>query len=275
MARTGSWARTIELFIFVTLIALGGTTIVAASWARDYSQPRATLLGSDRGISVLITAGPARVLIVNGTDPAALGNAVSEARHPGLDRLDLLIVSSNSAASGLAARAIGILQPRLVITVGSPPPLAQSGIDRGKMIEDSTEIALPDGITVSIDIWPAAGSEIDDVTWAATIQRGGATIYWVSDREALSQDSMPEDADVTVIGRGQPTGDTPFPTTRAIVVAGESISGPELRALSLDSVGPDVQTARVFAGEAMRIDLNPEGIRTVPGAIPAGTPIAP
>lgn len=260
--------------MFALLLALGGTTIATASWARDFAQPRATLLGAERGISVLVTAGAARVLIVNGTDSAALGNAMSKARHPGLDRLDLMIVTGNAAGAELVPRAIELLKPRSVITIGSVASLAATSIIPLQVIEHSTEIELPDGVTIAIEVWPAADGENDDVTWSATIERGGASVYWVSDREELMQDSLPETADVTVIGRGAPADDSPFPNTHVIVAAGESISGPDLRATALDSIGPEVETLRIYSGEDVRIDLDPEGISTVSGSTPAGSPEA-
>ena len=269
-----SKARTVELFAFIFLLALGGTTIATASWARDFAQPRATLLGADRGISVLVTAGAARVLIVNGTDSAALGNAVSRARHPGLDRLDLMIVSGNAAAAELVPRAIEILSPRSVMTVGSVSSLSGTSIVPIKVVERATEIELPDGVTIALDVFPAADGENDDVTWSATIERGGASIYFVSDREELLQRSLPEETDITVVGRGAPAKDSPFPNTRFIVVAGESISGPELREVAGDSVGSEAETKRVFHGEAVRISLDPEGIHTVSGSTPSASPEA-
>jgi hypothetical protein len=211
-------------------------------------------------------------LILNGADPAALGNAMSKARHPGLERLDLMVVSGNAAAASLVPRAIELLEPRSVMTVGGVASLAGTSIVPQKVIERSTVIELPDGITVTIEFSPAADGENDDVTWSARIERGGATIYWVSDREELKQESLPADVDVTVIGRGAPASETPFPQTRVILVAGESISGPDLRALTLQSLGPDIDTRRLYAGETLRIDLDPEGIRTVSGSVPAAAP---
>ncbi len=269
-----SWSRTIELFAFVFLVALGGTTVVTASWARDYAHARVTLLGSERGISMLITAGEARVLIVNGTDPAALGNAISKARHPGLDRLDLMIVSGNAAAAEMVPRAIELLNPRSMMTVGGVASLAGTSLVPRKVILRSTEVELPEGVSITIEVWPSADGENDDVTWSARIERGGASVYWVSDREDLMQDSLPDAVDVTVIGRGAPAAYTPFPITRAIVVSGESISGPDLRAIALDALGSEGETKRVFAGEDLRIELDLEGIRTVSGSTSAGTPTA-
>lgn len=268
------WKRTLELVAFIFLVALGATTIATTAWARDYAAPRATLLGSDRGVSLLVTAGAARVLIVNGTDPSSLGNALSRARHPGLDRLDLMIVSGNEAAAQLAPRAIELLSPRVVMTVGSSASLSESSYAATRIIQHPTVIELPDGVTITIEVWPAAGGENDDVTWSARIDRGDASIFWVSDREDLLQDSMPGEVDVTVIGRGAPAADSPLPNSRVIVAAGESISGPDLRSIVLDTIGPGAQTLRVFAGEITRVDLDLEGIRSVSGANPVATPIA-
>lgn len=253
---------------------MGATTIVTASWARDYQQPRATLLGSDRGVSLLVTAGPARVLIVSGTDADELLSALDKARHPVLDRIDILIVSGNAAAAEVAERAIELTSPREVMTVGSAASLAETSTVPVEIIENTTQIELPESVTVLVEVWPAANGENEDVTWSALVERAGASVYWVSDREDLMQESMLEAADVVVIGRGAPTDTTPFPRTDTIVVAGESISGPELRALALDSLGPEVTTKRIYAGEEVRIDLDPAGIDSVPGADPVGSPIA-
>jgi hypothetical protein len=267
--------RAIERFVLVTLVLLGGTTIVAASasWARDLATPRVTLLGAERGISALITASSARVLILNGTDAAELGNAVEKAKHPGLDRLDVMIVSGNAAAADIAPRMIELLRPRLVLAVGSAASLETASIVPDRIIDHTTEIELPDGVLLTVELWPAAGGENDDVTWSVMIERGGATVYWVADREALMQDEVPDEANVVVIGRGQPATDTQFPATRIIVAAGESITGPELRARALDAIGPDSETVRIFAGETTRIDLDPEGIRSVDGGTMVATPV--
>jgi len=212
------------------------------------------------------------VLIVNGTDPASLGNAVSKARHPGLDRLDLMIVSGNSAAAQLVPRAIALLNPRVVMSVGSAASLSETTIAPTKVIEHSTAIELPDGVIITIDVWLAAGGENDDVTWSARIDRGVASVYWVSDHEDLMNNSLPGKVDVTVIGRGAPANDTPFPNSRVIVTAGESISGPELRSMAFNALGSETAILRVFAGEDVRIDLDLQGIRSVSGASQAASP---
>jgi hypothetical protein len=185
-----------------------------------------------------------------------------------------MILSGNASAADLAPRAIQLLQPRMVVAIGGTASLEQSGVVPGQIIDHTTEFELSDGLVMTIEVWPAAGGENDDVTWAAMIERGGASVYWVADREALMQEELPEEADVTIIGRGKPADDTPFPKTRVVVAAGESIEGPDLRARALESIGPEVETLRIFAGEATRIELEPEGIRSVDGGTLAGTPAA-
>ena len=161
-----------------------------------------------------------------------------------------------------------------MIAVGSTASLDTAGIVPGKIIEHTTEIELPDGVFLTIEVWPAASGENDDVTWSVMIRRGGASIYWVADREALMQDDLPTQVDMVIIGRGKPADDTPFPATRIIAAAAESVTGPELRALALETIGPNSDTARVFAGEITRIELDPEGIRSVEGSTVAATPVS-
>ena len=153
---SGNMGRAIERFVLVTLVLLGGTTIVAASWARDLATPRVTLLGAERGISALITASSARVLILNGTDAAEFGNAVEKAKHPGLDRLDVMIVSGNAAAADIAPRMIELLRPRLVLAVGSAASLETASIVPDRIIDHTTEIELPDGVLLTVEL--VAGS---------------------------------------------------------------------------------------------------------------------
>ena len=273
-SNSGSWSALIERFALVLLVCLGGTTIVAASWARDFAAPRVTLLGADRGISALVTAGAARILILDGTNATELGNAIARARHPGLDRIDLVLVSGTEAASGMAQRTIRLLQPRMVLAIGNDEYLRDTGIDVGRVIDETTEIELSAGVLLTIEVWPSGEGEGDDVIWSVMISRGGASVYWVSNREVLTQEGLPANANVTVIGRGKPAQDTPFPDTHVLVAAGESISGPELRAIALDAIGPEVETARIFAGETTRIDLDPSGIRSVEGATMVSSPVA-
>jgi hypothetical protein len=260
--------------VLVTLVLLGGMSIIGFAWARDMSEPRVTLLGADRGVSAFITAGSARVLVLGGTDSAELGNAVAHAQHPGLDRIDLLIVSGNAAAVELAAKMVDLLEPRMVIAVGGPENLEEAGITPARVIDHTTEIELPEGVLLTIEVWPAADGENEDATWSVMIERGGASVYWVADREALMQYPLPEEANVMVLGRGKPASDTPFPSARIIAAAGESVSGPDLREIALNSFGPDAETVRVFAGETKRIELDPEGIGTVSGATRAASPTA-
>lgn len=268
-----NWVSLIERFILIALVALGGMTIVTASWARDFASPRVTLLGTERGISLLITTGSTRVLVLAGSNPTELGNAIAKARHPGLDRIDLMIVSGNPAATELAQRSIQLLHPRMILAVGSDASLRSSGIVPGKLIDHTTEIDLPNGVVLTIEVWSSEGGDGDDVTWSVMIERGGAAVYWVADREALLQEELPDSANITIMGRGSPAKDTPFPRSRVIVAAGESISGPDLRATALDALGPETETARIYAGEITRIELDPQGIHSMDGTTMARSPI--
>jgi hypothetical protein len=78
------------------LVAVAATSAIAAHWARDMREPRIALLGAGNHLSVLVTAGDARVLIVSGNEPAAFADALSRARPPTMRRLDVLIVGGNA-----------------------------------------------------------------------------------------------------------------------------------------------------------------------------------
>lgn len=256
------------------LVALGSTTIVTASWARDFASPRVTLLGAERGIALLITSGSSRVLLLGGSNPTELGNAIAKARHPGLDRIDVMIVSGSVGTTDMTQRSIRLLAPRMIITVGTDASLQNSDIVTDKTIDRATEIELSNGVVLTIDVWSSSEDDTDETTWAVKIERGGASVLWVADRGALEQNGLPETTDIIILGNGKPNSRIPFPRARVVVAAGESISGPEMRSIAGNAIGPDVEIARLYAGEITRIDLAPQGIRSIDDAIPVASPAA-
>ena len=83
----------------LALLALGLTAtgfVLALAFgafvARGYDEPTVTLLGAGDGISLLVTDGPARLLIATGNDSADFGNALSDARPFCHNRIDILLL---------------------------------------------------------------------------------------------------------------------------------------------------------------------------------------
>src|SRR5262245_7782713 len=81
----------LALAVFVLGVA---TTIgVGAAQTRGYSRPSVIVLGTGAQLSVLVTDGPARLLLASGDDPAALGNALARIRPIGRNRIDVLLLA--------------------------------------------------------------------------------------------------------------------------------------------------------------------------------------
>ncbi len=80
MARAGrllsSRGTTIFAAVFLASTVLGGG--MGAAWANETRQPRLNVLGSGNALSVLITAGQARILLATGDDPVAFANALAQ-----------------------------------------------------------------------------------------------------------------------------------------------------------------------------------------------------
>ena len=92
-------------------------SLVTVVHARDYGQPALALLGSGDGLSVLVTTGDARLLVVGGSDPAAFANALADARPRSHPRIDLLVELPDARA--VASRAWALARPSAMLTLST------------------------------------------------------------------------------------------------------------------------------------------------------------
>jgi hypothetical protein len=256
-------------FLVIAIPAFG----IEIAWARDLYQPRVTVIGSDRGLSAFVTSGSSRLLIVSGNDPAAFGNALAHARHPGLSRIDLIIAGGEPATSRLAAYAIDRVNPGYVIVAGDDSSLLESGLHVDEATTHPRRIELQGGMTVTLDV-ASRGAQSESDVWTVVIERGATRIVFVSHPDAIDALPIRGPMAALIIGRGNAHLTTTFPDARLVVADGESISGPDLRSVVGESLGPEALTLRVFAGETSRLDFVEGGLKVSENAQRADTSLA-
>ena len=132
------------------------STALGASWMREERQPTLTVLGCRNGLSALLTAGGARLLLLGGTDDADFGNALADARNPLLSRIDLVIVQGQTTPPPLVRSALRAVDARRVYTIGSARELLDAGIHVDRELTVPYQLDLP--VETGVMIAPATGT---------------------------------------------------------------------------------------------------------------------
>jgi hypothetical protein len=98
--------QTAGLALLVAAIGFAATVVIGAADSRSYARPMVTVIGAGNGLSILVTDGPARLLIASGDDPAAFGNALAKTRPLGRDRIDVLLLAGTTGDVTFLSRAL-------------------------------------------------------------------------------------------------------------------------------------------------------------------------
>ncbi len=176
----------------VFLLTTGGMIAIGMAWAGDLRQPQVVLVGSGHRLSVLVTAGEARLLIATGDDATAFGNGLEQVRHPTTRRLDVLLVAGRG--SDLIAPA-AIRDDRHVRYAASIGPLASSaaadalGGDILPVLPTPRRIQLDEDVSVVVERVERAAvesGEQSELAWRATVRHGSTTVVIVSEGTAAA-----------------------------------------------------------------------------------------
>jgi hypothetical protein len=227
-----------------------------------------TVIGSGRGLSAFVTSGNARLLIVSGTDSAAFGNALAHARHPGFNRIDILIGGDATATTLLTAHAIDRVNPGYVIVAGDATGLLESGLHIDEATSRPRRIELTDMLSATLDVVDRP-SQSDPALWKVVIVHGKTKILYISHPDALIALPEPGPVAALIIGRGKATSTMDLAEVGLVIADGESTSGPELRSVVGEALGRDVFTLRVHAGETSRLGFVDNGLDVPDNAQPA------
>ncbi len=243
------------------------TLLLAAKWARDLQDPQVILLEAGNAISALVVSGDARVLIVSGNDPIALGNALASVRRLTTHRVDVLV---NTSPGGLNFD----LPARRTISLGNPPILhgLYGRNQPATSLPNPLTLELTGDIQIRIEVATRINAvEAQPIAWRATIRSPRATIVIIS--RATDAALFPSFGSVAavVVSAGAPAIADLAIDSGLIVV--KATSGPgegrRLREEVAATARNPTWVDRLFPDQALRLRLNDGGL-----LIPASAQIA-
>jgi hypothetical protein len=232
-------------------------------WARDEAAPRVTVLGSGRGLSLLISAGPARLLIANGDDAAAFGNALARARHPGRHRIDVLLLARSHTTRAVVAKANRDLAARHTEVIGEEELLGELGLTVDHLLDGVRRFQLPDGVSVTVEVVDVVSPSRGQATnwWRAVVERGNTRLVVLSDGRGAGAFADPGPVSALVLAGDHPVEAITAVRPGALIVNAMTVSGRDVRRELAPAVEERLWTLRVHPGDVERLDFTPQGLR--------------
>jgi hypothetical protein len=272
-----SWREIVTTAALVFLVACVGTVAAFTFWLQELAAPQVVLLGSGNRLSLLVTDGPARLLLATGDSPIDYENALTSVRPIFARRVDVLLVAGSGSTLLVPLAAHRDSHRRNATALAPLPRSAEADaigaissfsspqhIRLGSSIEVTVETALPFG----------ADADADFPAWRATVQHGETRVVVLSDGPAASLFPPPSAPSVLAVSGTDPATAWDLSPAVAFVANSEMIGGPELRAAFTASRRPPQWGYRVFPGEALRLRFVPGGVElpSEPAHDLSGTP---
>ncbi len=261
----------VQIGLIGLVLALALSTVWLETRASQLAAPRVTLLGSGSSLSVLITAGPARVLLAAGDDPAAASRALGTALAGGSQRIDLLVVGATDAALAVPAAWVRSGTARQVVRIGRPHPGRQTGdLPHGiPQLPADARITVAPGLTVEILTVEIPGDQRGDfdLAWQAVVRSGSSTVTILSDTKYADRFAPSRSTGVLVALRGDDFGTMVPGPAGALVVAAHDVEGNEVRSLLPPLLDHDLPVIRVHDGLTVGLNLTDAGVRLAPGDV--------
>jgi hypothetical protein len=274
-----SWQEIVTTAALVFLVATAGTVAAFTFWLRDVTAPQVVLLGSGNRLSLLVTDGPARLLLATGDSPIDYENALSDVRPIFARRVDVLLVAGSDSTLRVPLAARGDSHVRNVSALAPLPRSAEADalgaiasfsspqrIRLGSSTQVTVETALPFGTDADAE-FPA---------WRATVEHGQTRIVVLSDGPAAALFPPATAPSVLAVSGADPVAAWDLSPAVALVANADMINGPDMRAAFSGSRRPPQWGYRVSPGEALRVKFVPGGVElpSEPAHDLAGTPAA-
>jgi hypothetical protein len=256
-----SWRNVVVTAGTVFVVALVGVGIAVGLWYRDIMSPRIVFLGSGDRLSVLVSDGPARLLIASGDDPTGYENALTSVLPIFARRVDVLLVSGAKTTLLAPVAAAQGEQVQVTRSLGTiPPSLEASELGEITALNAPSRIRLSPEITLSIETAIPENAEPDDpVSWRAIVERGQTRIVVLSDGMAAGLFSMPPPASIIAVAGDDPVAGWDAAPGVALVAAAGELSGPKLRERFAEDNAPR-WGFRVASSEALTFHFVENGL---------------
>jgi len=278
-ANATSWREIVTTAVLVFLVACAGTSAAFTFWLQDLTAPQVVLLGSGNRLSLLVTDGPARLLLATGDSPIDYENALTSVRPIFARRVDVLLVAGSGDTLLVPLAAHGDSHVRSATALAPLPHSAEAdAIGAIPSFSSPQRIRLGPSIAVTIETALPFGADpdADFPSWRATIEHGETRVVVLSDGAAASLFPPPSAPSVLAISGAKPADAWDLSPAVAFVANSEMIGGPEMRAAFAASRRPPRWGYRVFPGEALRLKFVPGGVElpSEPAHDLSGTPAA-
>jgi hypothetical protein len=251
------------------VIVLAGAGFDAWS-SRQERQVVVSVLGSGTRLSVLVSAGDARLLIAGGDDASAFANALAASRPFFSKRIDLLVLAGDRTDLPAASRAVNDVGARRIFVLDGPlrEHLADLGLSSDRLVDRPIRIRLPRSVVVSLD--PGSGPFDEPRVWSATVERGGTRLAVVSGGAR-----PPDGVAAVILGGRYGSGALHGLDVPVLVVSAGAANGNKLRTDLAAMPSPPVWVIRVSLGQVARFRFVDGGLELPREAQPfARTPPA-
>ncbi len=221
------------------------------------------ILGSGNRLSLLVTDGPARLLIATGDDPIAYENALTRVRPIFARRIDVLLVAGDGASLLVPLAARGDRHVRTAVALAPLPVSAEAeGFGAIDVFSAPRRIRLGPAVQVTMETAFPFGADpaTDFPVWRATIEHGQTRVVMLSDGEAASLFPPSDPASVLIVSGDDPISASNLAPAVAMVANAEVIDGRELRAAAAEGRRPPQWGFLVHRNEALRLHFIPGGV---------------
>ncbi len=276
-ASSGTWREVVTTVALVFLFAAAGSVAAFTFWLQDLSTPQVAILGSGNRLSLLVTDGPARLLLATGDSPIDYENALTHVRPIFARRVDVLLVAGSGSTLLVPLAAQGDAHVRSATALAPLPGSAEADAIGGiPSFSSPQRIRLGPSIEVTVEtaLSFAADAEVEFPAWRATVEHGETRVVVLSDGPAAALFPPVSAPSVLAVSGADPAAAWDLSPAVAFVANAEMIDGPDMRAAFTESRRPPQWGYRVFAGEALRLRFVEGGVElpSEPAHDLAGTP---
>jgi hypothetical protein len=257
------WREVVGTTLAVFAIAFVGCVVGFALWMQELSAPAVTILGSGDRLSLVVTDGPARLVLATGDDPIGYENALARVRPIYARRVDVLLLagSGQSLLVPVAAHADPYVRNVWALALLPPSPEGEA-LGPVAALTEPTRVQLTLGTSVTVETLLRFGAdpEAEFPDWRATIERGETRVAVYSDGSAAALFPPGDAASVVVIAGSDPVSGWELAPAAVLIANADAIAGSDLRdAFTGLGHGP-AWWDRVHPGEALRLRFIPGGI---------------
>ena len=274
--------QSVAVAVAVFLIAFTAPIALAWNQARAYEDPAVIVLGSGNDLSILITDGPARLLLATGDDPGGFGNALGKLRPVGRDRIDVLLLAGSTGDVTFLSRARRTAHARHVEAIGKPELAGVLGLPAEALLPTPRQFRLSAETSVTVETVELPDAEEGpSFAWRATIDHGATRIVVLSDGRVAGEFPRAGSTSALIVGGKDALDALDRVDTRLFIASAPAVSGKDVRRVVAAGARQRSYALRVFPGEAVRLAFVDGGLRlpssamqidAVPSASPGSGP---